>query len=177
MIKYTYKTSISLLVMLTLILGMSACSVSNYSMRNPNYRIDFQAEDFEFSDQVTAEAQSVRVLGVDWKRVFKWNEGSTQSDRFPDQSGYIGNIGTQNVLSGGFDGGLTQILLGSASIPVIGATKKGRVNSYAMYKLMKENPGYDIVIYPQFEQKNFFVPLLYSKRKVTVTARLGRINP
>ncbi len=61
-------------------------------------------------------------------------------------------------------------------MPVIGDYGKGKVNSYALYNLMQQNPGYDVVIYPQYETKKFIVPLIYSKRTVKVTARLGRIK-
>jgi hypothetical protein len=173
----TFKTSIQVFTIIGLVGLLSSCSVSNYSMRQPNYRIDFQAEDFEFSDQVVAEATSVRVLGVDWKRLFKWGEGSITSDRFTAPSEHMGNVTVGSAVSNEVEGALLHGLLGIPSIPVIGATKKGRINAYALYSLMKENPGYDIVIYPQFEQKSFYVPFLYSKREVRVTARLGRISP
>jgi len=41
---------------------------------------------------------------------------------------------------------------------------------------MKKNPGYDVVLYPQFETKKFVIPFIYSKTKVKATARLGKIK-
>ena len=64
----------------------------------------------------------------------------------------------------------------SATIPVIGNYGKGKVSSYALYNLMQENPGYDIVIYPQYEVKRFIIPVFYAKRTAKVTARLGKIK-
>lgn len=61
-------------------------------------------------------------------------------------------------------------------IPAPGNDGQGRASTYALYTLMKENPGYDIVIYPQYEMQSFIVQIFYSKRTVTVMARLGKIK-
>lgn len=157
------------LLFVTGLIGLlSSCSVSNHSMKSPNYHIEFYKADFEYSKQVVAEATSVRVLGIDWKRLFKWESAQIETDRVDNTS--------QNVsISGGI---IAEQVVGtiSAVIPVLGDVKKGKVSSYALYKLMKENPGYDVVIYPQYETKKFIVPIFYSKRTVKVTARLGRIK-
>ena len=66
-----------------------------------------------------------------------------------------------------------------ASIPVIGNLMVDKAASYAMYTLMKEHPGYDVVVYPQVE-KHKKAPLLgtdiYSTTTVKVTARLGKLK-
>ena len=64
----------------------------------------------------------------------------------------------------------------STVIPVLGNYGKGKVSSYALYRLIKENPGYDVVIYPQYETKRKVIPIFYSKITVRVTARLGNIK-
>lgn len=167
-IKTMRKSRFSCFVIISLALILSSCSVSNHSMKTPNYHIEFYKSDFEYSRQVTAEATSVRVLGIDWNRLFKWETGQISSDRFDQQ--------TQNITVGG--NVVTETVAGafSAVIPVLGDHGKGRVSSYALYNLMKENPGYDVVIYPQFESKKFIFPIFYSKRVVKVTARLGKIK-
>ena len=147
---------------------LSGCSVSNHSMKSPNYHIEFYKADFEYSPQVEAEAMSVRVLGIDWARLFKWQSGSIESDRFKllsDNSNINVNVVTDNII-----GTLNTI------IPVLGDYGKGKVSSYALYYLMQQNPGYDVVIYPQYETHRFIVPFFYSKRRVKVRARLGRIK-
>lgn len=63
-------------------------------------------------------------------------------------------------------------------VPYIGMTIPGGAN-YALYNLMKKNPGYDVVIYPQVEvHRN--APILgtdlYSKTTYKVTARLGKLK-
>lgn len=156
-----------------LLIGMigflSSCSVSNYSMKYPNYRIEFYKADFEYSQQLMAEATSVRILGIDWQRLLNWESGQIDSDRFDD--------GTQNTVISAhiFADPIVGVI--STVVPVLGDRGRGRVSSYALYNLMRNNPGYDIVIYPQYETKRYIIPIFYSKSTVKVTARLGRINP
>lgn len=162
------KSSYVFSVISAIALVTCSCSVSNHSMKYPNYHIEFYKADFEYSPQVTAEAKSVRVLGIDWKRLFNWETGSLHSDRFDSPSQNI-------VINGAYQ--VDQIVGAvSAVVPVLGDYQKGKVSSYALFRLMQENPGYDVVIYPQYESRKFIVPLFYSKRTVTVTARLGRIK-
>lgn len=63
-------------------------------------------------------------------------------------------------------------------VPYIGMTIPSGSN-YALYNLMKKNPGYDVVIYPQVEAHRH-APILgtdiYSKTTYKVTARLGRLK-
>ncbi len=64
------------------------------------------------------------------------------------------------------------------AIPYIGAVIPTGAN-YALYDLMKKNPGYDVVIYPQVESYRFAPVLgtdLYSKTTYKVTARLGKLK-
>ena len=162
------RTKNLLLLLIVVSLFSSSCSISNRTMKTPNYHIEFYKSDFEYSKQVEAEATSVRILGIDWKRLFKWENGDIESDRFksePAQSEITTNFVTDNIV-----GTLSTV------VPVIGNFGKGKVSSYALYNLMQHNPGYDVVIYPQYETKKFVVPLFYSKRTVKVKARLGRIK-
>ena len=130
---------------------ISSCSVSNRTLKTPNYHVEFYKGDFEFSQQVSAEATSVRILGIDWARLFNTKTGSIEQD------GSVAN----------------PIPFG---VPIVGDYGKGIVSSFALYNLMKENPGYDLVVYPQYEADNFIVPIFYSKKTVKVTARLAKIN-
>ena len=63
-------------------------------------------------------------------------------------------------------------------IPYIGLSIPTGAN-YALYNLMKKNPGYDVVIYPQVETYRHAPILgtdLYSKTTYKVTARLGKLK-
>ena len=64
------------------------------------------------------------------------------------------------------------------TVPYIGMTIPGGAN-YALFNLMKKNPGYDVVIYPQVETYRHAPVLgtdLYSKTTYKVTARLGKLK-
>jgi hypothetical protein len=145
----------------------SGCSVSTKSMKSPKYHVEFYKTDFNYSQQVSAEATSVRVLGIDWRRFFNWNNGTIKSDMSPENSGGLHSI---SVASDGFAGAIT------FAPSVVGELMKGKTASYALYKLMQENPGYDVIIYPQYEMKKKGFPLIYTKTKVKVKARLAKIN-
>ena len=63
-------------------------------------------------------------------------------------------------------------------IPYIGMMLPNGSN-YAVYNLMKKNPGYDVMIYPQVESHRHAPILgtdLYSKTTYKVTARLGKLK-
>ena len=67
---------------------------------------------------------------------------------------------------------------GSLDLPIIGNIIYGGAN-IALYKLLKEHPGYDVIFYPQVEvQKRapIFGSSIYSHTTYKVTARLGRIK-
>ena len=126
---------------------LSSCTVSNRTLKTPNYHIEFYKGDFETSQQVTAEATSVRILGIDWSRLFNMKLGKIEQD------------------------GAAAYPL-PYSVPVLGDYGKGMVSSFTLYNLMQEHPGYDAVIYPQYEAVNLIVSIFYSKKTVKVTADL-----
>ena len=164
------KIVIKIVLLIEIVYLMSSCSITNQSMKTPNHHIEFYKSDFEYSQQVTAEATSVRILGIDWERLFKWENGEINSNENSDYHLYFNSSLNSPEIIDYLTGGL------SATIPVIGNYGKGKVSSYALYNLMQENPGYDIVIYPQYEVKRFIIPVFYAKRTAKVTARLGKIK-
>lgn len=125
---------------------MSSCHTYRHGMKEPNAYVEYHAEDFDLSDPVVGEATVVRVLGLDWTRLF----GTTEVGECP-------SVGT--------------------TIPFIGIRIPDGAN-YALYNLMKRNPGYDVVIYPQVESYRHAPVLgtnIYSKTTYKVTARLGKL--
>jgi hypothetical protein len=122
-------------------------------MREPNVRVNLVADDFAVSDQVSGTASSTKILSIDWQRLFN-NESADV------------NAGGANI--------------SLASIPVVGSTISDRTVNYALYNLMYQNPGYDVVIYPQYSTKvsRPFLGLgfIYSKTTVKATARLGKLK-
>jgi len=65
---------------------------------------------------------------------------------------------------------------GAMQIPIIGSFIATKVNLYALYNIMKDNPGYDVVFYPQFETEKTGFPFFFTTTKVKVTARLAKIK-
>lgn len=125
-------------------------------MREPNMRLNFEKKDFTLSDQVTGEATATKILGIDFKRLFLKESGTNKSDNLA-----------------------TFIPINIASIPVIGGFVVDQTSGYALYDLMKKNPGYDVVLYPQFEttvKRPIGLGFIYKITTVKVTGRLGKLN-
>ena len=119
-------------------------------MKTPNNFVEFQKEDFDFSDQVTGEATTNTVLLIDWARLFNAKSGAT-SDQVT-----------------------------AASIPVVGSFVIDPTANYALYKMMEANEGYDVIFYPQYTtvvKKPFLgIGFIYKKTEVKATARLAKIK-
>ena len=144
------KNIYPIILLVIVALATSSCSVSKQTFKAPNYQIEFYKTDFEYSTLVSAEATTVRVLGINWKKMFNRENGKRNED--PIVSGL------------------------SPIVPVLGDAGYGKVSSYALYTLMTEHPGYDVVVQPQYKTKRFIIPLIYAKRSVEVSARLGKIK-
>ena len=135
-------------------LFMSSCHTYRHSMREPNTYVEYHAEDFILSEQVTGEATVVRVLGIDWKHLF----------------------GTKEIAE--TEANLLEPTMGTA-IPVLGVNTLPSGVNYALYNMMQKNPGYDVVIYPQVESHRYAPVIgtdIYSKTTYKVSARLGKLK-
>lgn len=133
------------------VFALASCTSINKGMREPNSRVDFTSKDFTFSEQQSAEAVEIKIIGVDWKRLFNRELGSV--DKLP------------------FGVSVT-------SIPVIGGYLASKPSSYALYNLMSASPGYDVIFYPQFEttvKRPIIIPI-YKVTTVKVKARLAKIK-
>ena len=117
-------------------------------MREPNTRLELHKEDFVISKQVTAEATTTRIFGIDFSRLFKASLGFRNHDGYESQ----------------------------ASIPVIGNFINEPTYNYALFELMNGNSGYDVVFYPQYYTNNFNLLGIYQKINVKVIARLGKLS-
>ena len=142
------RKSIFVAFLLALVACISFSSCHSYSkmMREPNIRFEFNKNDINVSEQFSAEATTVRVLGINWARLFKKSE-----------DGYLNSTG----------------------IPILGTFIEDQTVNQALYKLMQEHPGYDVVIYPQYSKEQHKPVLgthIYSKTTVKVTARLGKLK-
>jgi hypothetical protein len=151
--KKVMRKTVLLFALLSTLL-ITSCTSVHKTMREPNVRVELERDDFELSQQVSAEATSVRVLGIDWKRLLNVERGSVEGWAFSAVNlGYIPIIGT----------GITE-----------------PTSFYALHEMMKNNPGYDVVFYPQYEAivKRPVIGLgfIYKKTTVKATARLGKMK-
>ena len=132
----------------------ASCTALSHSMKEPNVRVNLNKSDFTLSDQVTAEAKTRRIIGIDWAKPFS------------NKTGVIDNNSAASI--------------SLASIPVIGNAVSDRTANYALYELMSANPGYDVVFYPQYETKVskpiLGIGFLLKTTTVKATARLGKLN-
>jgi hypothetical protein len=135
-------------------LAFTSCTSLHKTMREPNVRVELERGDFDLSQQVSAEATSVRVLGIDWQRLLNKEQGSVEGWAF-------------SAVNFGY-------------IPIIGNGISEPTSFYALHEMMKNNPGYDVVFYPQYEAlvKRPFIGIgfIYKKTTVKATARLGKMK-
>lgn len=125
--------------------AFTSCTIQSRSMKTPNNHVEFTKDDFTFSNQVTGEATSTTIFGIDFARILNRSLGET-------------------------------VEAGQLQIPIIGNFIASKVNLYALYNIMQDNPGYDVVFYPQYEtHKTGFAPIFVTT-KVKVTARLAKIK-
>lgn len=148
------KQIINIIMFVAVIAAFSNCTTYTHGMREPNTRLNLNKSDFSLSDQVSAKAKSVTVLGIDWRRFFTKKTGSIDAD------------GSSSI--------------SWASIPVIGNIVGDRTANYSLYEMMNANPGYDVVFYPQYETKvlkpALGIGFLVRITNVKTTARLGKLN-
>lgn len=146
---------VSLVSLLLAVLFLTNCTNINKSMREPNTRVNLEKKDFTLSAQVTGEASSTKIFGIDFARLFKKQSASVTKD------------------------GAVALPIDIASIPVIGGFVVSPVAGYALYDMMEKNKGYDVVFYPQFEttiKRPIGLGFIYKKITVKTTARLGKLN-
>lgn len=72
-------------------LFLASCNTYRHSMREPNARVEYHADDFTLSDQVVGEATVTRILGIDWQHLFgstKIGATSVIGDFIPNGANY-----------------------------------------------------------------------------------------
>ncbi len=129
---------------------LSSCTAMNKSMRETNILLELKKDDFTLSQQVTGEATEVKILGIDFARLF------------------VKKTGTISAAS--------SEAISLSSLPVIGAALQGKCAMYALYEMMNANPGYDVIMYPQYEKKTTGIPIIFTTTTVKATAKLGKLK-
>ncbi len=133
---------------------LGSCTSVKQSMREPNVHIELTKSDYSLSEQVSAEAQTTKILSIDLARLFKKETGN---------------------LEGGAAMGISL-----ATIPVVGTALADQTANYALYNMMQANPGYDFVMYPQYHTKVvkpvLGIGAIMTITNVKATARLGKLK-
>ena len=140
------------LVILGLLLLSVSCTSINKSIKDGNASVRFTKSDFTLSDQLSAEASSTTILGIDFSRIFMRKTGQ---------------FGNGEAIS-------------ASVVPIIGNLVTDHTSSYAVHNLLDENKGYDVVFYPQYEKK-IIKPILglgflTKITTVKVSARLAKLK-
>ena len=119
------------------------CSCSSYKgMQSPSSKVDFTKENFEFSEQVSASATTIRLFGIDWRSIFNSKTGDFSNS-----------------------------IITPSTIPAMDKTA-----NKAVYKILEQNPNYDVVFFPSIESKQKGIPFIFTKKDATVKAKLAKIK-
>lgn len=144
---------IKITVLVVMLAAFSSCSTFKQSMKEPNVRVELEKSDFELSEQVSAEATCTKIVGIDFQRLFSQKEGEIE--------------------------GPASVAINLAQIPVVGNVLDDKTANYALYELMQNNKGYDVVVYPQYEtkvEKPIGIGFIVKTTTVKATARLGKLK-
>ena len=144
-------------VLMAVAMLLSSCATTHRTMREPNILLNLKKDDFTLSEQKVAQAKSVKIIGIDFRRIFR------------DKTGSLTN-GVLNI-----DATLIP------NIPIVGNLAVDKTSNYALYQLMQQNPGYDVVFYPQYETRVMRpilgIGILCKITTAKVTARLATLKP
>lgn len=145
------------------LITLSSCTAINHSVREANILVELNKDDFELSEQVVGRAERTQIFGIDFKRLFKKQGGHTIS----------------TSISSDISSEQRAVFNSFYNLPVIGQVVGDRTASYALYNLFNENPGYDVVFYPQYiiqVRKPIGLGFIVKKTKVEVKARMGKLK-
>ena len=142
------------LFLITIFILMSGCTMVSHSIVTP----EIQLKDLEISDEVWGQAKSVKILGIDFDRMFKRKI----------ETATIGMASTSiPIITSKFD-------------PVTATQSTGltivNTENLALQDLLNKNKEYDILIAPKFSKTiEGFWPIYWTET-VMVKARIGKIK-
>ncbi len=151
----------SCIALLIIAAAMTGCSTSHRTISQPDTYLQLKRSDFEISELKTASATTKQILCIDWSRIFNKTKAN-------------GNDMMANDI---------ELWSFYYSYPVIGPIAYDylidKTTDYAFYELMKSNPGYDVIMYPQVEReikRPIGIGWIYREINVTVSGRLAKIK-
>jgi len=88
-----------LMFIIGIALSVSSCTTINKSIKQPFSSVDIKMDDFNLSQQKTAKATSVTIVGIDFERMFikKMGPGSSVSS-IPVLGQYLGDATTSYAM-------------------------------------------------------------------------------
>jgi hypothetical protein len=145
---------LKMVLFVALLATFSSCTTINRTMKEPNVRVELKKSDFTLSEQVSAQANATKILGIDFERLFTKRTATSEASA-----------------SAG---------ISLASLPVVGSVLSDKTANYALYELLQANEGYDVIFYPQYETKVvkpiLGIGFIMKITTVKTTARLGKLT-
>tara|TARA_B100001105_G_C22144870_1_gene337525 strand:- start:55 stop:546 length:492 start_codon:yes stop_codon:yes gene_type:complete len=141
---------------------ISGCTIvsTSFSTAGPTL------SEVDISDEFTAEANVTKIIGIDFARLLK-----VENSQIGAPSGtFSDNLNILNEVPDDVD--ITYPL--DTFIKPFAVTASP--HTYALKKLIDENPGYDLIITPKYKLTVNGFPPFYWTENVVVTARLGKIK-
>ena len=142
------------LFLITIFILMSGCTMVSHSIVTP----EIQLKDLDISDEVWGQAKSVKILGIDFDRMFKRKI----------ETATIGMASTSiPIITSKFD-------------PVTATQSTGltivNTENLALQDLLNKNKEYDVLIAPKFSKTiEGFWPIYWTET-VMVKAHIGKIK-
>ena len=142
------------LFLITIFIFMSGCTMVSHSIVTP----EIQLKDLDISDEVWGQAKSVKILGIDFDRMFKRKI----------ETATIGMASTSiPIITSKFD-------------PVTATQSTGltivNTENLALQDLLNKNKEYDVLIAPKFSKTiEGFWPIYWTET-VMVKAHIGKIK-
>jgi len=142
------------LFLITIFILISGCTMVSHSIVTP----EIQLKDLEISDEVWGQAKSVKILGIDFDRMFKRKI----------ETATIGMASTSiPIITSKFD-------------PVTATQSTGltivNTENLALQDLLNKNKEYDVLIAPKFSKTiEGFWPIYWTET-VMVKAHIGKIK-
>ena len=136
-----------LLIAAVALLAFTSCTSYSRLMREPNVRFELNGDDMVLSEPVSGTATVVRVFGIDWKRLLKFESATASAP--------VLGISPMEFVS----------MPDGASQAIYDLLEKNPGWDFIMYPQYKSE-SYRVL----------GLGLLYSETETTVTARLGKMK-
>jgi hypothetical protein len=159
---------------LIVLIFTSSCQINRRSMRESNYQLWLNKSDMIYTEHKMGQATQTKIFGIDWQRLFSGVYEYGGIGNLPLDPGPVTNasINVNQASMGGSLGNQVNSIISNS----IGVSSSSKAEQFAINDLITKNPGYDVILFPQFEVKKKWF-LIGSKTQVEVKARLAKLTP